>query len=153
VPSGYMFNPACFAAPSPGANGSYMMPYMKAQPYFNNDLSLFKNFKLGGDRSPAPGVHGTMPEPPDCVSRQRDEPDAPVCHGERADDPEAPIGSAGVSSSSPSGSCSRPVATRGAGLPPGSARFVFLSERGMGPIIGRKVLCLRPPSAPLPGSS
>jgi hypothetical protein len=50
VPSGYMFNPACFAAPSPGANGSYMMPYMKGQYYFNNDLSLFKNFKLGGDK-------------------------------------------------------------------------------------------------------
>ncbi len=50
VPSGFMFNPACFAAPSPGANGSYMMPYMTAQSYFNNDLSLFKNFKLGGDK-------------------------------------------------------------------------------------------------------
>ncbi len=50
VPSGYMFNPTCFAAPSPGANGSYMMPYMKAQAYFNNDLSLFKNFKMGGDK-------------------------------------------------------------------------------------------------------
>ena len=50
VPSGYLFNPTCFAAPSPGANGSYMMPYMKGQTYFNHDLSLFKNFKLGGDK-------------------------------------------------------------------------------------------------------
>ena len=50
VPSGYLINPGCFAAPSPGQNGSYNMPYMKAQSYFNADLSLFKNFDLGGDR-------------------------------------------------------------------------------------------------------
>jgi hypothetical protein len=50
VPSGYMFNPSCFSAPSPGDNGSYMMPYMRAQAYFNNDLSVFKNFNMGGDR-------------------------------------------------------------------------------------------------------
>jgi hypothetical protein len=50
VPSGYLINPACFAAPAPGDNGSFNMPYMKAQSYYNSDLSLFKNFNLGGDR-------------------------------------------------------------------------------------------------------
>jgi hypothetical protein len=48
VPSGFMFNNACFAAPSPGNNGNYILPYMKAQPYWDVDLSLFKNFSLGG---------------------------------------------------------------------------------------------------------
>ena len=48
VPSGFLFNNACFAAPSPGNNGNFVMPYMKAQPYWNVDLSLFKNFSLGG---------------------------------------------------------------------------------------------------------
>jgi hypothetical protein len=50
VPSGYVVNPACFAAPLQGENGSYNMPYMKAQDYFNTDLSLFKNFDLGGEK-------------------------------------------------------------------------------------------------------
>jgi hypothetical protein len=48
VPSGFLFNNSCFAAPSPGHNGNYILPYMKAQPYWNVDLSLFKNFNLGG---------------------------------------------------------------------------------------------------------
>jgi carboxypeptidase family protein len=48
VPSGYLFNPACFAAPTPGHNGSYVFPYIKTQPYTNLDLSLFKNFPIGG---------------------------------------------------------------------------------------------------------
>jgi hypothetical protein len=47
VASGYLFNPACFAAPTPGNNGSYIMPYMKTQAYTNLDLSLFKNFPIG----------------------------------------------------------------------------------------------------------
>jgi carboxypeptidase family protein len=50
IPSGYMFNPSCFAAPTPGTNGAYIFPYVKGQPYFNHDLSLFKNFQLGGQR-------------------------------------------------------------------------------------------------------
>jgi hypothetical protein len=50
VPDGYMFNPACFALPAVGTNGNYNLPYMKAQPYWNLDLSLFKNFRVGGDR-------------------------------------------------------------------------------------------------------
>ena len=47
VPSGYLFNPACFAAPTPGNNGSYVIPYIKTQAYTNLDLSLFKNFPIG----------------------------------------------------------------------------------------------------------
>jgi Carboxypeptidase regulatory-like domain len=47
VPDGYFVNPSCFAAPSPGANGSYNLPYIKGQAYFNHDLALFKNFSLG----------------------------------------------------------------------------------------------------------
>jgi hypothetical protein len=50
VPSGYMFNNACFAAPAPGANGSYVLPHIVGQPYWNLDLSVFKNFSLGGDK-------------------------------------------------------------------------------------------------------
>ena len=50
VPSGYLFNPSCFAAPTPGHNGNFIFPYIKGQPYFNHDLSLFKNFSLGHSR-------------------------------------------------------------------------------------------------------
>lgn len=52
VPSGYLFNPSCFGPPSPGQNGSYILPYMKTQPYFNHDLSFIKNIPLprGGHR-------------------------------------------------------------------------------------------------------
>jgi hypothetical protein len=50
VPKGYLFNNACFAAPSPGANGNFVMPHMVAQAYWNVDLTLFKNFELGGDK-------------------------------------------------------------------------------------------------------
>ena len=42
-----MFNPACFAAPSVGANGNYIFPYLKGNAYWNQDLSLFKNFSIG----------------------------------------------------------------------------------------------------------
>jgi hypothetical protein len=47
VPDGYLFNPACFTAPSPGANGSARQPYLKGQPYSNHDLSVAKSFALG----------------------------------------------------------------------------------------------------------
>src|SRR5262249_28883693 len=50
VPSGYLFNNSCFAAPSPGHNGNYVLPYMKAQSFWNVDLSLFKNFSVGGNK-------------------------------------------------------------------------------------------------------
>jgi hypothetical protein len=47
VPSGYMFNVSCFAAPAVGQNGSYVMPYIKGNAYKNLDLSVFKNFSVG----------------------------------------------------------------------------------------------------------
>jgi hypothetical protein len=46
VPDGYLFNPACFTAPGPGANGSARQPYVKGQPYHNHDLSLSKSFPI-----------------------------------------------------------------------------------------------------------
>jgi hypothetical protein len=39
-------NGNCFAPPSPGHNGAFIMPYMKAPPFWNSDLSLFKNFQI-----------------------------------------------------------------------------------------------------------
>jgi hypothetical protein len=47
VPDGSLFNPKCFTAPAPGANGSARQPYIKGQPYYGNDLSLAKNFPIG----------------------------------------------------------------------------------------------------------
>ncbi len=47
VPSGYLFNPSCFAAPSAGQNGNFIFPYIKGQKYLNHDLSVFKNFGIG----------------------------------------------------------------------------------------------------------
>ena len=47
VPSGYLFNPSCFAAPGPGDNGNFIFPYVKGQKYLNHDLSVFKNFAIG----------------------------------------------------------------------------------------------------------
>jgi hypothetical protein len=47
VPEGYLFDPACFAAPTPGHNGSARQPYIKGQPYYGNDLSLAKSFQTG----------------------------------------------------------------------------------------------------------
>ena len=39
-------NGNCFAPPTPGDNGTFIMPYMKTPPLFNSDLSLFKNFQI-----------------------------------------------------------------------------------------------------------
>ncbi len=50
VPDGYAINPACFAAPDQFTNGNYNMPYMKAQAFWNLDLSVFWNIDLGGDK-------------------------------------------------------------------------------------------------------
>jgi hypothetical protein len=47
VPSGYLFNPSCFSAPSAGQNGNFIFPYLKGQKYLNHDLSVFKNFAIG----------------------------------------------------------------------------------------------------------
>ena len=47
VPSGYMFNPNCFQAPSVGQTGNYNWPYIRGNAYKNLDMSLFKNFSIG----------------------------------------------------------------------------------------------------------
>jgi hypothetical protein len=39
-------NGNCFAVPTPGHNGSYIMPYMHGPAFYTNDLSLFKDFKF-----------------------------------------------------------------------------------------------------------
>jgi hypothetical protein len=46
VPDGHLFDPACFTAPTPGANGNARQPYIKGQPYYGSDLSLAKSFPL-----------------------------------------------------------------------------------------------------------
>jgi hypothetical protein len=46
VPKGYLLNSACFAAPTPGHNGAFIMPYIKTPAFWNSDLSLMKNFKI-----------------------------------------------------------------------------------------------------------
>jgi hypothetical protein len=40
-------NGNCFAMPTPGHNGSFIMPYIKGPAFFNSDLSMFKNFQMG----------------------------------------------------------------------------------------------------------
>jgi hypothetical protein len=44
--SGQRFNPACFAPPAPGTNGTMMMPFMPGPAIINSDMSLFKSFQL-----------------------------------------------------------------------------------------------------------
>jgi Carboxypeptidase regulatory-like domain len=43
-------NGACFSMPTPGHNGSFIMPYIKGPAFFNSDLSMFKNFQMGETR-------------------------------------------------------------------------------------------------------
>jgi hypothetical protein len=43
-----MLNPSCFQLPTPGTNGNYIQPHAVGQWYQNHDLSVFKNFSLGG---------------------------------------------------------------------------------------------------------
>ncbi len=50
VPSGYLLNASCFAPPAPGRNGNFIFPYIRGQAYINHDLSLVKNFSIGGGR-------------------------------------------------------------------------------------------------------
>ena len=55
VPEGFLFNNACFAAPTPydpatgkeGVNGAFVMPDMRGQAYLSHDLSAFKTFPVG----------------------------------------------------------------------------------------------------------
>jgi hypothetical protein len=44
VPSGYYFNPSCFAPPTGGALGALVWPYIKGPSFFNSDLAVYKNF-------------------------------------------------------------------------------------------------------------
>lgn len=44
--SGQFINGACFAPPTPGHNGPFIMPYIKGPAFVNADISLFKNFKI-----------------------------------------------------------------------------------------------------------
>ena len=41
-----LFNPACFALPSPGQQGTLIWPYIHAPAYFDSDLGIFKNFQI-----------------------------------------------------------------------------------------------------------
>jgi hypothetical protein len=44
--SNQFINGNCFAAPTPGHNGSFVLPYIKGPAFFNNDLTLFKDFSI-----------------------------------------------------------------------------------------------------------
>jgi hypothetical protein len=48
--SGQYFNPACFAPPAPGTQGTEMWPFIHGPAVINSDLSLFKNFQLSETR-------------------------------------------------------------------------------------------------------
>jgi Carboxypeptidase regulatory-like domain len=45
-----IFNPRCFALPTPGQNGSYIFPDLRGPSYINHDLGLFKNFNFSNSR-------------------------------------------------------------------------------------------------------
>ena len=45
--SGQYFNPACFAPPTPGKNGTLIWPYIHGPANINNDMALFKTIKFG----------------------------------------------------------------------------------------------------------
>jgi hypothetical protein len=40
------FNPSCFAAPSEGHNGQFQIPYIHGPNYFNDEIGVFKDFKI-----------------------------------------------------------------------------------------------------------
>jgi hypothetical protein len=45
-----VFNANCFAAPSPGQNGTYRLPYIKGPLNQSSNISLFKDFAMGESR-------------------------------------------------------------------------------------------------------
>ena len=45
-----IFNPRCFALPTPGFNGSYIFPDLRGPSYVNHDFGLFKNFNFSNSR-------------------------------------------------------------------------------------------------------
>ena len=49
-PNQYL-NPSCFALPTPGHNGTFVIPEAFGPGFFNTDLSLFKTFKFTENRS------------------------------------------------------------------------------------------------------
>ena len=49
-PSQYL-NPSCFTLPTPGHNGTFVLPEQFGPGFFNTDLSLFKSFKFTERRS------------------------------------------------------------------------------------------------------
>lgn len=40
------FNPSCFTAPSQGHNGTFRLPYIHGPAYFNDEIGVFKDFKI-----------------------------------------------------------------------------------------------------------
>jgi hypothetical protein len=50
VSGDYVFNASCFALPSRGQNGSYIMPDMRGPGYMNHDFGVFKNFVINDTR-------------------------------------------------------------------------------------------------------
>ena len=40
------FNPSCFTSPSIGQNGTFRLPYIHGPAYFNDEIGLFKDFKV-----------------------------------------------------------------------------------------------------------
>jgi hypothetical protein len=40
------FNPSCFSAPYEGHNGTFRLPYIHGPAYFNDEIGLFKDFKI-----------------------------------------------------------------------------------------------------------
>lgn len=40
------FNPKCFAAPYEGHNGTFHLPYIHGPAYFNDEIGIFKDFKV-----------------------------------------------------------------------------------------------------------
>jgi hypothetical protein len=42
-----LFNASCFQSPTVGVNGTYRIPYIHGPMFLNNNLALFKNFKIG----------------------------------------------------------------------------------------------------------
>ena len=46
-----LFNAGCFQSPTPGNNGTYRIPYIHGPMFLNNNLTLFKNFKIRESRN------------------------------------------------------------------------------------------------------
>ena len=42
-------NPLAFGLPQPGSNGVYRLPYIKGPAYLDHDVTLLKNFAIGGE--------------------------------------------------------------------------------------------------------